>query len=169
MKKFALLFAIAGLFMFSCSQQPKEVDQIIETFTIAELCEKAAELNGSEVHFEGVIIHVCKHSGEKMFVEMDDAKVRVYLGENQGKITTEDDGKEISIIGKIVIADHECKEAKKDVAEHECDHEKTEEAHVHGKGEEAHVHGEDCDHEKAEEAVKVPVKFHIELTSFEWI
>ncbi len=205
MLKKILLFAIAGVLFYSCAQQPKDVQEtseIIESFTIAELYENAVELEGSDVHFEGVIVHACRHSGDKIRVAMDDdeqTSVFVMLGEFSDQIGVEDEGKDISIIGKLVVLDKEEYDAEKrhDECEEEhehdedCDHDEKAEEHMHDEDcdhdekAEEHVHDEDCDHEeKAEEHVhdhdceheeeveeqqKDQVKFIIELVSFEWI
>ncbi|MBS4013488.1 MAG: hypothetical protein KGZ97_06965 [Bacteroidetes bacterium] len=166
MKKIALLFAVAGLFLFSCSQQPKEVEQIIDTYTIAELYEKAAELDGQQVHFEGLVLHTCRHSGDKMHIVAEDnneLRVRVNLGEFAGQINPESEGKMISVIGKVSVL--------KEEKAHDCENaETTEEVVAEAEAEEEHVHDHDCDHDKElKEIQKKMVKFHIDLVSFEWI
>ncbi len=169
MKKITLLFAFAGLFMFSCSQQPKEVEQIIDTFTIAELYEKAAELDGTQVHFEGLVLHTCRNSGDKMHIvaeDNNDLRIRVNLGEFTGQINSEHEGKMISVIGTVSVIKeekaHDCENA-------ESTEESTEEV-AESTEEHDHEHGHDCDHDKEiKEIQKKTVKFNIELVSYEWI
>lgn len=189
MKKFALLISIAGLFLFSCAEQPKvDSDEIIESFTVAELYDQAINLDGSVVHFEGVLIHTCRHSGDKMHIvdeENENYRVRVNLGEFAGKIGPEQEGKNIAVTGKLVVTEIPESLKKKEKAHvhgEDCDHE--EEGHVHDEDcdheEHHHVHGEDCDHEEEHEhdhdcehdealkkLQKEVVRFHIELISYE--
>ncbi|MFW5793427.1 MAG: hypothetical protein ACOCWC_04015 [Bacteroidota bacterium] len=193
LKRF-LLIAIAGFFMFSCAQQPKDVQEtseIVESFTIAELYENALDLDGSDVHFEGVILHACRTSGEKIRVSMDEegtSSVFVMLGEFSDQIGVEDEGKDISIVGTLEVLDKEEYYEKRDKEEGEreedhvhnedCDHaEEMTAEHKHDEDcdhaeekTEEHVHDHDCEHEEeVEEKQKDDVKFIINLKSFEWI
>ncbi len=176
MKKLGLLFIVAGIFMFSCAEQPKEqVDETFEAVTVAELYENTLKLDGSVVQFEGVLIHTCRTSGDKMHIadkENEKYRVRVNLGDYTGKIGPEEEGRDISVTGTLVVT--EIPEGLKEKAE--CEHETHEdcdyETHEDCDHEEAeaHDHDHDCEHDAAlKELQREVIIFHIDLISFEWL
>ena len=68
MKRFAL--AIVAVFFFvGCGQQTATQEEaVIETYEIAELISNPLDFENQEVRIEGIISHICRHSGEKMRV-----------------------------------------------------------------------------------------------------
>lgn len=46
---------------------------------LAEFREKAGELVGTKVILEGMVIHVCRHGGDKMFITADDPDIRIKI------------------------------------------------------------------------------------------
>lgn len=82
---------IASLMLISCGNQDaanKEENLVNEEIVIseepmalglAEFREKAGELVGTQVTLEGMVLHVCRHGGDKMFITADDPDIRIKI------------------------------------------------------------------------------------------
>ncbi len=163
MKRFALA-VVAVFFFFGCSQQPATQEEaVIETFEIAELVSNPLEFEEQEIRIEGIINHICRHSGDKMRVAELDGEglsIQVMLGEFASQFNPEFEGQEIVLTGilKTVVRNLDA----------------LEEAHVHAEGE-AHDHEEGHECESTAEAIEKmkaagidpDIAAFIEITSFE--
>ena len=85
MKKIIIIFAIT-FSIISCKTETKKIenskqqtDAIIETPTLAmgEFDAKAGDYVNKEVKIQGIVDHVCKHSGKKLLVVTDDGRVHI--------------------------------------------------------------------------------------------
>ena len=145
--------------MISCGQVKEQQSNAVETHLISELVSQPLEYEGKEVSFDGVISHICRHSGDKMRVNQandTDFSIMVMLEEFQPQFSAEFEGKHVKVTGlvKTVVSNME---------ELEHDHE-----HAHD-GEEGH----ECS--STEEAVKLmaergitpDIRAYIELKGFE--
>lgn len=134
-KKIALI-ALVGFVMISCGQVKEQQNEVAETQQISELVSQPLEYEGKEVSFDGVITHICQHSGDKMRVnQIDDAdfSILVMLEEFQPQINAEFEGKHVRVKGvlKTVVSnmdeiEHSHDESHEGEEGHEC--ESTEEA-----------------------------------------
>jgi hypothetical protein len=163
MKRFALAL-VAGLFFFACGQQTATQEEAaIETYQIAELISNPMEFEEQKVRIEGIINHICRHSGDKMRVaelEGEGLSIQVMLGEFASQFSPEFEGQEIVLTGilKTVVRNLDA----------------LEEAHVHAEGE-AHDHEEGHECESTTEAIEKmkaagidpDIAAFIEITSFE--
>ena len=81
LKKLSLL-AMFMLFIASCSgdqaQQENTADQITK-LSIAEFNADGETYEGQLVEITGIVDHVCKHSGKRMFIMGDDPEDRVKI------------------------------------------------------------------------------------------
>ncbi|MFW6226502.1 MAG: hypothetical protein ACOC31_00205 [Bacteroidota bacterium] len=128
-KKIALI-ALLGFIMISCGQVKEQQNDVTETQQISELVSQPLEYEDQEVSFEGVITHICQHSGDKMRVnQSDDAdfSILVMLEEFQPQFSAEMEGKLVKINGvmKTVVSnmdeiDHSHDHAHDGEEEHEC-------------------------------------------------
>ncbi len=159
-KRIALI-ALVGFVMISCGQVNEQQSNAVETQLISELVSQPLEYEGKEVSFDGVISHICRHSGDKMRVNQandTDFSIMVMLEEFQSQFSAEFEGKHVKVTGlvKTVVSNME-------ELEHSHDH-----AHD---GEEGH----DCS--STEEAVKLmaergitpDIRAYVELKGFEII
>lgn len=107
MKKLTFL-SLVTLFMISAMSLSAQSDKAAKALTGARetialtpegFQENAENLLGKEVEIKGMVIHVCKHGGKKMFLIGEDPDVRV-------KITASDkvSSFEMDLEGSIVIA-----------------------------------------------------------------
>jgi hypothetical protein len=160
MKRFALAI-VAGLFFFACGQQTATQEEAVEIYQIAELISNPMEFEDQEVRIEGIINHICRHSGDKMRVaelEGEGLSIQVMLGEFASQFSPEFEGQEIVLTGilKTVVRNLDALEA----------------AHVHEEGEE-HEEGHECAStteaiEKMKAAgIDPDIAAFIEITSFE--
>lgn len=78
-------------------------DEEIVAVNLSDFDAKAESLIGKQVVFTGIIDHVCKHGGQKMFIvnENADARVKVVPGENMAAFNTELEGETVKVIGVI--------------------------------------------------------------------
>ncbi len=102
MKKFFLIL-FAGLVITACGgQAAQQEEQAAENKSIAELVQAPMEYEGQTVTFEGIIGHMCQHSGDKMRVHHKDDQgysILVMLGDLQDQFEYEYEGREIGITG----------------------------------------------------------------------
>ncbi len=129
-----LLFVLAaGVFLAACggsATQEQQAEERIEDFQIRTLVENPMDYDGKTVRFEGILDHMCQHSGDKMRVaQMDDSEfsIRVMLGDYMNQFNPEMEGHEMTIIGTMhtEVLNMEELEAHDD---HDHDCESTEEA-----------------------------------------
>ena len=102
------MLAIA-LIIASCSSHRSEngqmagSGQIIET-SISDILSDPLEYDNKEVKIEGVITHVCRHSGDKMRVLQDDSDltIQVMLGNFTGQFDTGSEGVRVMVTGTLM-------------------------------------------------------------------
>ncbi|HKJ80149.1 MAG TPA: hypothetical protein VKA10_11460 [Prolixibacteraceae bacterium] len=106
------IVGIISMFLFSCSNQQKKQEETAsgntvnaetEVYTIDELYEKAGSLSGQEVVVKGMVMHVCKHGGERCFLmgSNEDINIRVEAGEKIGAFGQEMMGSDLVITGVL--------------------------------------------------------------------
>ena len=87
-------------------QDPEIVEVVVEEAVYLDLSnfnDKAESLIGKEVVLNGMIDHVCKHGGQKMFMvnENADARIKITTGENMAAFNTELVGETLKVVGVI--------------------------------------------------------------------
>ncbi len=130
MKRFFLLIA-SGLIITACGGPATEerAGESIETYSITELVEQPMDFEGMTVRLEGVIDHMCRHSGDKMRVAQpdDDAvSIQVRLGDFMNQFDVEYEGSEVAVVGTLKIEVMNMEELEQHDEGHDC--ESTEEA-----------------------------------------
>ncbi len=72
--------------------------------SIQELLAEPFEFDRKNVRIEGVISHVCRHSGDKMRVLQDgsDLSIQVMLGDFTGRFGTESEGLRVILTGTLL-------------------------------------------------------------------
>lgn len=106
-----LSLVVLTAFIASCGNTPKkeaaatdDADAVKVEF--ASLIEKPAEFVGKTISVEGKVVHVCTHSGKKLFIVGDNPDVRLYIqaGENMPKFPMELLGSTVVVEGTLTKA-----------------------------------------------------------------
>ena len=87
-------------------QDPEIVEVVVEEAVYLDLSnfeDKAESLIGKQIIMNGMIDHVCKHGGQKMFIvnENGDARIKITTGENMAAFNTELVGETVKVVGVI--------------------------------------------------------------------
>ncbi|MBN1386997.1 MAG: hypothetical protein JW965_01035 [Bacteroidales bacterium] len=105
MKKILGLAIIMALFA-ACGnttgeKTAAEGSESIEQVTFANLTENPDQYLGKEISLEGKVVHVCMHSGKKMYIVGEDPDIRLFIsaGEELPKFPMDLLGSEISVTG----------------------------------------------------------------------
>jgi ABC-type amino acid transport substrate-binding protein len=139
--KRVLFAAMMALVIAGCGQNtPKNAEaetttDAVTTIAIGDLVSDPIAYGDKVVRIEGVIDHMCRHSGDKMRVKEtgSDLSIEVMLGEMASQFNVEMEGRELVLEGLLqyVVANKEelGEEAPKPVEgeeteEHSCDSEK---------------------------------------------
>lgn len=170
MKRFALAL-VAVFFFFGCGQQPATQEEaVIETIEIAELISNPLDFQEQTVRIEGIITHICRHSGDKMRVaeiEGDGLSVLVMLGDFAPEFNPEFEGKEVVLTGilKATIRNIDAL-AEGHVHGEDCDHEGEEVAHTE-EGHDECASTQEAIAKMKEAGIDPDIATHIQITSFE--
>ncbi len=88
-KKIALIFTFAGLILAAqviyaqdkITSKPQDVSASTEVVMIkpVDFPDKAGDIVGKTVEIEGLVVHVCKHGGKKMFIVGENPDIRVKI------------------------------------------------------------------------------------------
>lgn len=78
------------------------VEEVIPV-ELADFSARAGDLVGKQVELYGMIDHVCKHGGQKMFLVNEDGETRIKIvtGENMAAFNTELEGESVNVIGIV--------------------------------------------------------------------
>lgn len=130
MNKLFLFLAAAGM-MYACGGAPsgQETGETVHAVSIDALVEDPMGFEGQTVRFEGVIDHMCRHSGDKMRVAHtgeDAMSIQVRLGELMNRFSVEDEGRMVDITGVLKTEVLNMEELHQHDEDHAC--ETTEEA-----------------------------------------
>lgn len=158
-KLFVILFALA-LMSVACENQNKEnaANAAAEKVEMAEAVPvdlddfeaQAENLVGKEIKFYGLIDHVCKHGGQKMFLVSpdSDARVKVVTGADMAAFNTELEGETVEVVGiveELRIDEEYLKEWEEELKSGEGE-EMAEQVHMgEGEGEAEHDHEAETD------------------------
>lgn len=161
---------VAVFFFIGCGQQTATQEEaVIETLEIAELISNPLEFQEQEVRIEGIITHICRHSGDKMRVAEIDGEglsVLVMLGEFAPQFSPEFEGKEVTLTGVLKATIRNIDALSEDhVHGEDCDHEGEELAHEEGHDECAST--QEAIAKMKEAGIDPDIATFIEITSFE--
>ncbi|MFO7922317.1 MAG: OB-fold nucleic acid binding domain-containing protein [Bacteroidales bacterium] len=101
------IMAIIMIFA-SCSSNQSGSAGLSENETlevsITDLLSDPLRYDNQTVKIEGMISHVCRHSGDKMRMLQDDSdlSIQVMLGDFTGQFDTESEGMRVSVTGTLV-------------------------------------------------------------------
>ena len=124
MKKLFVLLSVV-LFVASCGNAPEKSKVNSEATTqisVNDFYANPEQYLDSDVTVKGLVTHVCKHGGQKLFIvgSEDGEPLRIDVGESIPEFAIEMEGTEAEFTGKIVLMDEETIAAFE--AEHEQNH-----------------------------------------------
>lgn len=105
-----LSFFVAALIVTSCNNSGQKVNSSKSDGTagpinveFTALTENPDEYVGKEISVEGKVVHVCMHSGKKLFITGENPDIRLYIqaGEEMPKFPTELLGSEVKVQGVL--------------------------------------------------------------------
>lgn len=108
-----LSLVVLTAFIASCGNTPKneatgsgEAASVAARVEFASLIEKPAEFVGKTISVEGKVVHVCTHSGKKLFIVGDNPDVRLFIqaGENMPKFPMDLLGSTVVVEGTLTKA-----------------------------------------------------------------
>ncbi len=164
MKRILTLATLVVLAM-ACSNGPSAEngsDENVRQLTIEELNSSAAELNDETVTVSGMVFHVCKHGGQKMFIKSasSDLNVLIRVSQSIPEFDVALEGSNVEVTGKLVVTAADTEEME----------------HKGGEGGEEAMHAtssgepEECTTEEQMKAQEMEtgkgISYHIEATSF---
>jgi RecJ-like exonuclease len=114
-----LLFVMANAAIGQTEKMKAKVD--VPEVKIAEFKGMAEKMVGKTVEVQGMVTHVCKHGGKKMFLMASDPDVQVKIttGENVSAFPIELEGNTVWVKGKVEEMMVEVEEEEHE--EHEMD------------------------------------------------
>ena len=134
-----LFVAIMALVIAGCGQTTsKQAEEVASTdavavFAIGDLVADPIAYGDKVVRIEGVIDHMCRHSGDKMRVKESgsDLSIEVKLGEMASQFSVEMEGREVVLEGLLqYVVDNKAElgedapKASEGEEDHSCDSEK---------------------------------------------
>jgi len=134
MKNFSSLYIIFTLVLgFACTNNTGEndgtssTDEMVVEASINELQENPEEYVGKKVSIEGIVTHVCRHEGQKMFITSTnpDEKIKITAGEDDTGFNLELEGQTVKVTGilkELRIDENYINNMETDIIE-ECAHE----------------------------------------------
>ncbi len=131
MKRLFVLMA-AAFIAAACAgpvAEEQAAEEQIEHMAIAELVSDPLTFENKTVSFEGIIDHMCRHSGDKMRVaqlDNQEMSIQVRLGDFMNYFSMENEGNIVSIVGTMHTEVLNMAELEEHDADHGC--ESTEEA-----------------------------------------
>lgn len=85
MKRFFFV-ALMAIIAFACSSEETKVEDAaneFQTVSLANFLDSTENYANKQVHLEGQVVHVCKHSGKKLFlVDNQDRKIKITCGDD---------------------------------------------------------------------------------------
>ncbi len=160
MKRFFLLM-IAGLLMTACGNQTQQqADSVVHTYTIEQLAVEPLVYEGQTVQFEGMISHICRHSGDKMRVvqpDNDTFSMQVMLGDFMHDFSVDHEGAEVVITGVLHTVVRNLDELEEEHHDHGDEHEDS-----HGC-----TSTEEAIRRMAEKGISPDIRPYVDLLAFE--
>lgn len=145
MKKLIIVIAIVAI-SAACNLKTEKKAENTEAKTtkveFADFIKDPSPFVGKKVEISGIVAHVCKHGGQKLFLVYgeNEERIKVVTGENMAAFSTDLEGSTLKVIGvveELRIDETYLQEWEKEITE----------GHSHAKGEEEentdeHAHGE---------------------------
>jgi len=106
MKKLFILLLLTGLIFVACNKESEDLKQSEDNskvYTLEELMSDDFEYNDGKITVEGLCVHVCAHSGKKMFIVGKDPenKLQIFTSENLSSFDKNFEGSNLRVSGTL--------------------------------------------------------------------
>lgn len=106
MKKILSLIALVAMFFVSCNQesnQPQKEESTVKILNVKDLNNDEFEYKSGEVTVEGLCVHVCSHSGKKMFIvgENENDKLQILTSDKISVFDKKLEGSKVVVSGTL--------------------------------------------------------------------
>ena len=108
MKKILTILTVIAI-TFACNSTQTDnsgSEDQIKKLTIEELNNNASELNAATVQVSGMVFHVCKHGGQKMFIRNDSTETAVLIrvGQTIPEFDVALEGSNVEVTGVVMVS-----------------------------------------------------------------
>lgn len=149
------ILTIAAL-MISCGnstgEKKEDADAAPVAVEFASLIENPAEFLNKDITIEGTVVHVCKHSGKKLFIVGEDPDIRLFVN-SDGEVSVfpmELMGSTVSVSGHLELVAEGEKKGEGSVASEQAEEaEQAEEQKLEVEKADVEAETEDCETEAA--------------------
>lgn len=156
-----MILVVAVALFTACNSETKKTttDDEIRAVTLEELSTSATDLQNSMVEVTGMVDHVCKHGGQKMFLsnKTGDTRLLIRVSQSIPEFDVALEGSNVKVTGKLVAT----------MIEEEDDHHEEEHDAKASDGEKS---DEDCETdtvvEEGTDACTANITYHIEAVSY---
>lgn len=138
MKKLFIILSIASLFT-ACNNAPENQEESSKSnaisLSIDEFVMDSDSFLDQEITVNGLVTHVCKHGGQKLFIAgtEEGVSLRIEVGEGISEFAIDMEGSDASFTGIIKLMDDEfIAEAIAEHEDHHGDEEIEESEHIEG-------------------------------------
>jgi hypothetical protein len=129
MKKLMLLAMVSVMFASAAAVQAQDkikasVSSEKTVMTPEKFQDGAESMLGKEVEIEGMVVHVCKHGGKKMFIigENPDIRVKITASDKVASFDPELEGSTVFVKGVVEPMDEAEAAVKEEQHEEDADH-----------------------------------------------
>ncbi len=135
MKKLLIILSIAGFFAACTNNSEKKsdsTDALTIVWSVDEFLKDANLFLEKEITVEGLVTHVCKHGGQKLFIvgTEEGVSLRIEVGEGISEFPVDMEGSDASFSGIVKLMDDTfITEAVAEHKDHHGDEEAVEEEH----------------------------------------
>lgn len=136
-----IVFASLLAILVSCNQEakkstdaePAKKEEItVKELTVSEVLAAPAKYKDADATITGMVIHVCKHGGQKLFIieENPDERLKVIVGDGIAEFDVALEGSTVEFTGKLVEVTEEAAAAMAEEHEEHEEHHEGDEAHA---------------------------------------
>lgn len=101
--KIKLLLFVFAIVIISCNKTDVEVADGLKTIAIDDLFADNFEAPTEQVSLEGLCVHICRHSGKKMFLvgDNEDNRIQIFVDGDLTVFPKELEGSKLRVIGLL--------------------------------------------------------------------
>ncbi len=105
MKKILILISVV-LFITACNSNSTTQKQEIKSLTLEELSTQASELSDAIISVQGLVTHVCREGGQKMYLTDEEKNINILVRVSQSipEFDIALEGSNVKVTGKVIVS-----------------------------------------------------------------